>query len=186
MVCPYDAELFGHWWFEGPQWLEAVFRAGTAQTDLQFVTLSEYLEKYPDSEESLPEFSSWGDDGYASVWLDGANDWIYRHTNKLIERMVELAGRFPDESGLKERALNQAAREVLLAMCSDWSLLMRSGKSNSFARKQIEDAVTNFTKIYEMMCANTVGTDWVTRLEKRNNIFPYLNYRIFKKKSNGL
>ncbi|MCX7024052.1 MAG: DUF1957 domain-containing protein [Spirochaetes bacterium] len=182
MVCPYDAELFGHWWFEGPQWLEALFRAVHDSAALTFVTMPDYLEAHPDNQISIPEFSSWGDGGYADVWLDGANDWIYRHVFKLIDRMSELAERFPDESGLKERVLNQAAREVLLAMCSDWALLMRSGKSNSFARKQIEDSVTNFTRIYEMLCSNTVGTEWLTRLEKRNNVFPKINYRMFRKK----
>ncbi len=183
MVCPYDAELFGHWWFEGTRWLEALFREVHDSAALSFVTMPDYLEAYPENQMSTPEFSSWGDGGYADVWLDGANDWIYRHVHKLVERMSELAERFPDERGLKERVLNQAAREVLLAMCSDWALLMRSGKSNSFARKQIEDAVTNFMRIYEMLCSNTVGTEWITHLEKRNNLFPKINYRMFRKKT---
>jgi 1,4-alpha-glucan branching enzyme len=181
MVCPYDAELFGHWWFEGPAWLEAVFR-GAEESGTRLVTLSEYHRLHPESPVSVPEFSSWGDGGYAEVWLDGSNDWIYRHAFMAAERMSELAERFPDESGLRERILNQAAREVLLAMCSDWALLMRAGKSSAFARGQIEDAVSNFTKIFDMLCSNTVGTEWLTRLEKRNNIFPGMNYRIFRKK----
>jgi len=96
--------------------------------------------------------------------------------------MVELSERFPDEHALRERVLNQAAREVLLAMAADWPFLMYTGKSASFARKQIEDAVMNFSHIYEMICANTVGTEWVTRLERKNNIFPEINYRIFQRK----
>jgi 1,4-alpha-glucan branching enzyme len=182
MVCPYDAELFGHGWYEGPQWLEALFRTAQANGDLRFVTLGEYLRLYPENVPSEPEFSSWNEGGYAGVWLDGSNDWIYRHTYKLLDRMMELAERFPNESGLKERVLNQAAREALLAMCSDWSIIIRVGKSGSFARKQVEDAVTNFERIYEMLCANTVGTEWITHLEKRNNLFPGINYRIFRKK----
>jgi len=181
MVCPYDAELFGHWWFEGTLWLESLFRQAVGGA-LDVVTLGEYQRTQPRSQVSLPEFSSWGDGGYAEVWLDGSNDWIYRHTFKAAERMTELAERFPDESGLRERILNQAAREVLLAMCSDWSLLMRAGRASAFARRQVEDAVANFGKIYDMLCSNTVGTEWLTRLEKRNNIFPALNYRIFRKK----
>ncbi|MBL8968775.1 MAG: DUF1957 domain-containing protein [Spirochaetaceae bacterium] len=184
MVCPYDAELFGHCWFEGPLWIESLFRqaaAGSA-SELKLVTLGEYLRLFPENQVSTPEFSSWGSGGYAEVWLDGANDWIYRHVFKAIDRMVELAERFPDETGLRERILNQAAREVLLAMGSDWALLMRAGKSSSFARKQVEDAIADFNRIYEMLCSNTVHTEWVTRLEKRNNLFPEINYRIFRKK----
>jgi len=182
MVAPYDAELFGHWWFEGPQWIEALFRQAQKFDGLRFITLAEYRRSHPDNFESVPEYSSWGDGGYGSVWLEKSNDWIYRHVFKMIERMTELAERFPNENGLRERVLNQAAREVLLAQASDWPFLLRAGKSGSFARKQIEDAVTNFNRIYEMLCANTVGTEWLTRLEKRNNIFPNINYRVFRHK----
>ena len=185
IVCPYDAELFGHWWFEGPQFLEALFRAAARRKDedgLEFVTLSEYLKLHPESPESEPEFSSWGEGGYAEVWLDGSNDWVHRHSHQAIERMMELAERFPDESGLRERILNQGAREALLTMSSDWPLLLRSGQSAAFARRQIEESVGNFTRIYEMLCANTVDTEWLTSLEKKNNIFPEINYRIFAQK----
>jgi len=182
MVCPYDAELFGHWWFEGPAFLEALFRDAAERPGLRLVTLAEYHRRWPENQVSMPEFSSWGDGGYAGVWLEGANDWIYRHSLKAAERMSELAERFPDESGLRERILDQAAREVLLAMCSDWALLIRAGKSSAFARRQVEDAISNFGKIYDMLCSNTVGTEWLTRLEKRNNLFPDMNYRIFRRK----
>lgn len=182
MVAPYDAELFGHGWFEGPEWLETVFRKAQTADGLRFVTLSEYRRSYPVNFESVPEYSSWGDGGYGGIWLEKSNDWVYRHIFKLIERMIELAERFPNESGLRERVLNQAAREVMLAQASDWPFLLRAGKSGSFARKQIEDAVTNFNRIYEMLCANTVGTEWLTKLEKRNNIFPNINYRVFRHK----
>lgn len=181
MVCPYDAELFGHWWFEGPLWLEALFREATNR-ELSFVTLGEYHNSHPSSQTSTPEFSSWGDGGYGEVWLDGSNDWVYRHVFKACERMTELAERFPDESGLRERILNQAAREVLLSMGSDWPLLMRTGRSSGFARARVEEAVGNFSRIYDMLSANTVATEWLTRLEKRNNIFPELNYRMFRRK----
>lgn len=185
IVCPYDAELFGHWWFEGPLFLEALFRAAHRKKEseeLQFVTLSEYERGLADLPVSEPEFSSWGEGGYAEVWLDGSNDWVHRHSRQTIERMTELAERFPDESGLRERILNQGAREALLTMSSDWPLLLRSGQSGDFARRQIEESVGNFTKIFEMLCANTVDTEWLTSLERKNNLFPEINYRVFARK----
>lgn len=185
IVCPYDAELFGHWWFEGIQFLEALFRSAARQAEdgqLRLVTLTEYLHEFPDNPESEPEFSSWAEGGYAEVWLDGKNDWVHPHVRKTIQRMRELAIRFPDQSGLRERMLNQAAREVLLAMSSDWMFLLRTGSSADFAARQIKESISNFIQIYEMLCANTVDTEWITTLEKRNNIFPYINYRIFAPK----
>jgi 1,4-alpha-glucan branching enzyme len=182
MVCPFDAELFGHWWFEGPIFIEALFRKSAESGALGLVTLGDYCKSYPDNQVSTPEFSSWGDGGFSEVWLDGSNDWIYRHAAKAVERISELAERFPDESGLRERILNQAAREVLLLMCSDWALLMRAGRSSGFARRQVEEPISNFARIYDMLCSNTVSTEWVTKLEKRNNLFPSINYRMFRKK----
>lgn len=182
MVAPYDAELFGHGWFEGPQWIEALFRKSMGDDRISFTTLGEYARQWQDHPVSVPEYSSWGDGGYGSPWLDKSNDWVYRHTYKMVERMTELAERFPNESGLRERVLNQAAREVLLSQAADWPFLLRAGKSATFARRQLEDSVSNFNRIYEMLCANTVGTEWLTKLEKRNNIFPKINYRVFRRK----
>lgn len=185
IVCPYDAELFGHWWFEGPTFLEALFRAAArkhGEDDLEFVTLGDHEKQSGDHPQSEPEFSSWGEGGYAEVWLDGSNDWVHRHSHQAIARMTELTERFPNESGLRERILNQGAREALLSMSSDWPLLLRSGQSSSFATRQIEEAVGNFTRIYEMLCANTVDTEWLTSLEKKDNLFPDINYRVFAPK----
>jgi len=185
IVCPYDAELFGHWWFEGLQFLEAFFRAASRKDDessVRLVTLSEHLAENPDCPESEPEFSSWAEGGYAEAWLDGRNDWVHRHSRKAAERMRELTIRFPNESGLRERILNQAAREVLLSMSSDWALLLRSGKSSDFAARQIRECIYNFNHIYEMLSAHTVETEWLTSLEKRHNIFPHMNYRVFAPK----
>ncbi|MBN2655422.1 MAG: DUF1957 domain-containing protein [Spirochaetales bacterium] len=180
ILCPYDAELFGHWWFEGPRFIEEVFR-GIASTDLVAATPLDYLEIYPHNQKATPAFSSWGDKGYGQVWIDGSNDWIYRHLHKVIERMRELVERYPDESGLKERALNQAAREVLLSQASDWPFIMKTGTTVPYAVKRVKTHIHNFNFIYDSLSRNVVKTEWLTKLEKRNNIFPGINYRMFGK-----
>ena len=180
--APYDAELFGHWWFEGPDFLEAVIReVASRNSELALVSPMDYLAAYPENQTTQPAFASWGDKGYGQVWLDGSNDWIYRHTHKLIERMQELVERFPDEKGLKERTLNQAAREVLLSQASDWPFIMKAGTMVPYARKSIKTHIHNFNYIYDSLSRNTIKTEWLTRLEKKDNIFPFLDYRIFKK-----
>ncbi len=181
VVCPYDAELFGHWWFEGVAWLESVFRLlHTDYSRLKAVTAGDYLSRQGDQQEVLPSFTSWGNKGYSEVWLDGSNDWIYRHTHKVLDRMRELVSRFPDESSLKERALNQAAREVLLSQASDWPFIMRTGTTVPYAVRRIKEHVNNFTKIYDALCRNTISTEWLTKLERKNNFFPGIDYRIFR------
>ena len=80
VVSPYDAELYGHWWFEGPHFLEQVFRAMQNQGKILPVTAVEYLEKHPTHQVAVPSTSSWGHKGYNEYWLNETNDWIYRHT----------------------------------------------------------------------------------------------------------
>ncbi|MDR0457351.1 MAG: DUF1957 domain-containing protein [Treponema sp.] len=183
-LCAFNADSFGRHWHEGPQFLESLFRLAEDYRELQFVTPAEYLYQQPVSafEVSLPEYSSWGDNGYAEVWLDSSNDWIYRHLNRSINRMVELTDRFSGSSSLKERAMNQAACELLLAMASDWPAFLYRQECTGYARSRLEDALQNFTTIYEALGSNYISTEWLTNLERRHNIFPHINYHVFKRK----
>src|SRR5439155_3297319 len=115
IVAPYDAELFGHWWFEGPDWLNYLLRKlHWDQQTVKTITIPEYLDRHPKLQVARPSFSSWGYKGYCEVWLEGSNDWIYRHLHEDADRMVELARQNHDPDGVCRRALNQAARELLL------------------------------------------------------------------------
>ncbi|MDR0502110.1 MAG: DUF1957 domain-containing protein [Treponema sp.] len=185
-ICLYanNADYFGRFWHEGMQFIETLFRIACEYKDLQFLCPSEYLYKQDLSSLQViaPEFSSMEYNGYAETWLDDSNDWIYRHLAHSMERMTELAERFPDDTGLKERALNQAAREILLAQSSDWPALLYKQDSTEYARTQAENSLRNFTTIYEALGSNYISTEWLTNLEKRHNIFPNINYRVFRRK----
>jgi 1,4-alpha-glucan branching enzyme len=183
-LCAYNADTFGRFWYEGPQFIEALFREGSRREEIQFMTPAEYLYKQNtfSFQTVVPEFSSAGTCGYAEMWLDASNDWMYRHMVRSLDRMIELAERFPDESGLKERILNQAAREILLAQSSDWPKLLYKQEDADYARNQIEGGLRNFTTIYEALGSNYISTEWLTTLERRHNIFPSINYRVFRRK----
>jgi 1,4-alpha-glucan branching enzyme len=183
IVCPFDAELFGHWWFEGVSWLDSFFRQAAAPgAGVNLVSPSDVAASGASFQPNQLAFSSWATGGYAEAWLDGSNDWIYRHTFKAIERMVELVGRFPDGTGRKQRALNQAAREVLLSQALDWPLIIKSGTTVGYAERRVKEHIANFTRIYESLSSNTMDTEWLTTLEKRNNLFPDLDYKVFQRK----
>ena len=84
IIAPYDAELFGHWWYEGPAFLDYLMRKiFYDQQSVKLITPSEYLEKYPKNQVITPTYSSWGYKGYAEYWLNDTNDWVYRHLHKL-------------------------------------------------------------------------------------------------------
>jgi 1,4-alpha-glucan branching enzyme len=180
IVAPYDAELFGHWWYEGPQWLDFLIRkVAFNQKVLRMINLSEYLAIYPKHQVVAPSMSSWGWKGYSEVWLEGSNDWIYRHLHKAAEWMVELARNFPQAQGIELRALNQASREVLLAQSSDWAFIMKTGTMASYAVQRTKTHLLNFKQIREDLLKKQLNETWLMDLESRNNIFPDIDYRIY-------
>jgi 1,4-alpha-glucan branching enzyme len=180
IVAPYDAELFGHWWFEGPLWLEQVFRRLQESPALQAVTPREYLKEYPEQQVCrLPE-SSWGRGGYADVWLNGKNDWIYRALHKAEERMCHLADRFAGTAtDFEVRALNQAARELMLAQSSDFAFIMDNQTMVDYAVRRTKIHINRFTRLYESLMAGNVDREWLDEVERRDNLFPALDYRVY-------
>ncbi len=99
LTAPYDAELFGHWWFEGPRFIESLMRfAALHQDEVQLITPRGYLDREPVHQMVVPSMSSWGEGGYFKVWLNGRNDWIYPHLHRAEERMVEMARDSPPPS----------------------------------------------------------------------------------------
>jgi 1,4-alpha-glucan branching enzyme len=180
IVSPYDAELFGHWWFEGPQWLDYLIRKiHYDQRAIKLVTPSDYLEMYPRNQVSVPSLSSWGYKGYNEVWLEGSNDWIYRHLHQISQKMIELANHYPNATGIQERALNQAAREVLLAQSSDWAFILKTGTMVDYAIKRTKNHIGRFLRLYEQIAGNQINNDWLSDLEYKDNIFPGLDYRAY-------
>ncbi len=180
VVAPYDAELFGHWWFEGPEWIDFLFRAvAGGQQVLRPATAREYLSEYPVNQEEMPSASSWGYKGYNEVWLNGSNDWIYRHVHASADRMVELARRFPAANGLTRRALNQAARELLLAQASDWAFIMSRGTVVEYAVQRAREHLLRFNDLHLMLSEGRIRKDLLSEFEGKDNIFPNIDYRIY-------
>ena len=180
VVAPYDAELFGHWWFEGPEWLDFLIRRGVrGQKVFEFITPSDYLRQYPRNQLSTPCESSWGFKGHNEFWLCGKNDWIYRHLHAAAERMTRLATERRNQRAIAKRALNQAARELLLAQASDWAFIMRTGTMVEYAERQTKEHLIAFTNLLNQIEAGAIDQPYLRRLEAQNNLFPGMNYRVF-------
>ena len=182
LVGAYDAELFGHWWFEGPQFLEQVIRLiRQERLPLQMATASEAVAACTDAQDAEPETSSWGEGGYFEPWVNKSNDWIYPKINAAAEKMVELANKhkYQDPTPLEKRALNQAARETLLAQNSDWPFLMYVNSHAGFAQKKVLEHCDNFHKLAAMLSEHKVDEAALKELEARHNIFPNINFKIF-------
>ncbi len=180
IVAPYDAELYGHWWYEGPEFLNFFVRKSAFdQTTYRLIAPSDYFKEYPVNQVSTPCFSSWGWKGYSETWLSGANDWIYRHLHKASLRMSEMAQKFRGQNGTVGRALKQAARELFLAQSSDWAFIMHTGTVVPYAVKRTKEHLLNFTRIYEDLLNNRLDEGWLRELEGKNNIFPDVDHEVF-------
>src|SRR6266516_97141 len=122
IVAPFDAELFGHWWFEGPLFLEHFIRKTASEQDLRLTTPSDYLAAHPTLQTIQPAASTWGENGHLRVWLDQCNAWIYPHLHAAARRMSEVARKCVNGADpFADRMLKQLARELLLAQSSDWA-----------------------------------------------------------------
>ncbi|MBP5161413.1 MAG: DUF1957 domain-containing protein [Spirochaetales bacterium] len=175
----FDAELFGHWWFEGVKWLDNLIRMVAADDEFELLTPIDFISSKAEVQTLRPALSSWGVGGYSAVWVDGStNARYYRHIFKAIERMTELAERFPSQKSLKQRFLNQAARETLLLMASDWPFIIHNQTNAEYAVKRLEGHIQNVNLVYDNMCKNAVNTEWLVKAEKRDNLFKNLDYNI--------
>jgi 1,4-alpha-glucan branching enzyme len=180
VVSPYDAELFGHWWFEGPQFLNYLIRKiHFDQSQVRLATPIDYLDEYPDNQHQQLATSSWGAEGYYRVWINGETEWLYLHQHVAEERMVELAREHPNAEGQLARALNQAARELLLAESSDWAFIITTATSVHYATKRFRDHIHRFTRLYEMIKRNEIDEAWLGEVEAMDTIFQEIDYRVY-------
>jgi 1,4-alpha-glucan branching enzyme len=182
VVSPYDAELYGHWWFEGPWFLDFLARKiAFDQETLRLTTCAEYLEENTVNAVAEPSPSSWGDGGYSSVWVDGSNDWIYRHVHRAEARMHELAVRHASAASddLLRRALNQAARELLLAQSSDWAFILKTATAVKYACDRVKTHLARFRRLDREVSEHQIDVGWLSDLERRDNLFPAIDYRTY-------
>ena len=181
ITCPYDAELYGHWWYEGPYWLYILFKKiYYDECNFKLITPSEYIDMYPQMQVSTPCRSSWGANGYSEVWLNQTNDYAHRHLHKAGDRMCELASIFPNEGNtLRRQALNQCARELLLAQSSDWLFIITNGTMVEYAHKAIKDHIGRFTKLYYQIKNNKIDAKYLLDIFDKDDIFPEIDYMIY-------
>ena len=182
ILSPYDAELFGHWWFEGPQFLEFLIRKAHFDQDIvELVSPSQVLDRHPVIQRSTPSASTWGWQGYNECWLSGSNEWIYPHLHHAARVMTDTASIYANEKRgtLRERALNQAMRSLLLAQSSDWPFIMKCGTAVEYANKRIRDQLARFHFLIDSINRNEINEPKLAALEHMDNLFPFVDFRLY-------
>ncbi len=178
IVAPYDAELFGHWWFEGPDFLEAVIREAAQSPSLKLATASEHLREFPDSEGVELPTSSWGRGGYSAVWLDPNNAWMWPHLHRAAESLSALCTTAANDP-LTERALAQATRELMLAQASDWPFLLEAKTNAPYATARFEDHLLAFRALAAGVKHGEIDESELRRREVANNLFGSIDGRVY-------
>ena len=148
-------------------------------------TPGDHLARHPVAQEATPAASTWGEGGHAAVWLSPANDWAYRHLDAAAERMVGLASAHRASSGDEREALEQAARELLLAQASDWAFLLSRGTAPDYARQRIRTHLGRFAKICDGMQSGGLDREWLAEIERRDDVFPGIDVTAFVRRPEG-
>ncbi len=174
LIAPFDAELFGHWWFEGPKFLSNLFLKSKKE-GINLITLKESLRLTPQIQLCNPSPSSWGQGGFHNYWLNKSNDWIVHEWSKAGREMVNICSEgFIEESNIK--IIKQAGRELLLSQSSDWSFILKAGTTTGLARERINLHLKRFWMLINAIKDNKIITDkTIEELEKEDCIFPLIS-----------
>ena len=140
------------------------------------------LENQYNLEKITPYYAALTGHGYGENLLSNKNNWMVRYIHKMSERMIDLADRFPIDTGLKNRLLNLGAKELMMGQSLGLARMIEEGDNPDFAERRFKECVKNFTQIFDSLGSNTVSTEWLTELEAKDSIFPWMNYRIFSRK----
>lgn len=179
----YDTELFGHWWFEGVDWLKGVLR-GLAELDsVDLTTASTWVEQHGGEEVMVLPESSWGMGGNHFTWMNVDTEWMWKPIHAAESRMEELVDRHPDVDGELLEVLNQAARELLLLQSSDWPFLVTTGQAKEYASQRFTEHVDRFNSLADIAERDEDLTEdereMLAALQNRDNPFSHIDYHVF-------
>ena len=153
MICaPFDTELFGHWWFEGPRWLYRVLKEVASDPDLEAVTMGEYYDEHtPVDVVSLPE-GSWGKGGFHWIWINDTTRWTWKHVYEaelIMQKAAQTYGTRRDEPVVS--LLKLLARELVLLESSDWQFLISTWAARDYAEMRFSNHNSDFLQVHNLL-----------------------------------
>lgn len=182
IVSAYDTELFGHWWFEGIEWLKHVLRRLASSEQVALTTANDFLERFPPREALVLPESSWGAGGNHWTWRNPETEWIWPLIHGAERKMEQLVLENPSADGWRVQALNQTARELLLLQASDWPFLISTGQAKEYATGRFQQHLARFNRLAAIIESGQFGSDEERFLETTaslDNPFPTIDYRTF-------
>ena len=191
ILCPYDAELFGHWWFEGPLFIEKMFERAASSNVVEMASLedsvpSKAAEPAADTDVHKPIFSSWGEGGFGEVWMNDDVAFQYPMFFRMRKMMDELKSRIlhgartavgnarGSKNAIAKRFLAQMARELVLFQASDWAFMIHNNSAADYARARLNGHYENVCALYRETVKSNPDTKLLKKLEQKNNLFPWI------------
>ncbi|TAL71103.1 MAG: DUF1957 domain-containing protein [Bacteroidetes bacterium] len=182
LCTPFDTELFGHWWFEGPEFIKSVIKGLHHSPYVKHATASEQIFRVKPSEVmSLPE-GSWGENNNHDVWCNDENKWTWEAEYNDELRLHSTLKQFPDRiiNPVQTRILTQAMKELLLLQSSDWQFLIHTKSAKDYAEQRFSNHHSDFNKLCDLsdkaketeLAADDVK--YLTETEDRNSLFTEL------------
>ena len=183
LVAPFDAELFGHWWYEGPLFIKNIIKKSSTYL-IKLNHLKGILTAKPSLQICDPSPSSWGQGGFHNYWLNDKNAWIVPQITKAGSIFVDIISKSSKDE-LTQRILKQAARELLLSESSDWSFILRAGTTTELARERINRHLNRFWELIKNLNdIDFIDIDYLKDIEDEDNIFPDIKVEDWVRKIN--
>lgn len=188
LCCPFDAELFGHWWAEGTEWIGEVMLQAEAQPGIQATSLGDYLVQHPaETMVDLPE-GSWGEGGYHFIWLNDDTSWTWDRIYECEDRFAEVLAEQSAPEGVARRLLTQAAREMLLLQSSDWQFLISTIHAADYAELRFDGHYQAFRRLADLVAGLSLGREptesdirFVEEVEARDKLFADIDLEWFRR-----
>ena len=180
LAVTFDSELFGHWWFEGVDWLGLVLRELTG-SEVRVSTAAEYLDRDPPTGRVALAEGSWGKNNDHSTWLNEGTAWMWDELGRLAREVDALGGSPPPSDPFRERATRQAVRELLLAQSSDWPFLVTTGQAADYAIERFRSHTHRLRRALALARDGDASDEVELRsLERADNPFPDVSLEDFR------
>jgi 1,4-alpha-glucan branching enzyme len=183
IVSAYDTELYGHWWFEGIDWMKDVLRQFAKNADVKLCTAASYAAAHPPTEVLNLRESSWGSGGGHWTWMNPETEWMWPLVHAAERRMERLAERYPQAEGDMLALLAQVARELVLLESSDWPFLVSTGQAKDYAINRFQGHLARFSQLAALAESGGLQSEADRRalllISEMDNPFPQIDYRSF-------
>lgn len=189
VLVAFDTELFGHWWFEGMEFVKQVIRKLNKYTKIAITKASDCLSEMPAKNVLEVPPSSWGSGGHWDVWSNKDTDWLWDDIHKaeaeFKKRIIEFDKKDKDE--LSQRILKQCAIELMLMQSSDWPFLITTGQAKQYAIDRFKKHDEKFWKLIDLLKQDNANTPtYLEEVESTDNCFSELDLSSLKREAKDL